>query len=207
LRRPVGLSLNLPSRWRHIDSDQEPQSAAASCSSGFVPFPGLARFREMPCGGSAQEFFGGGITHELGDLEAELGLAAMMASVVVAFCSGLYCSCSTRTSKIPAQLLLYAACNGMRCDADSISTPNIFSDRCRRTRSQLCPCASRKSTARKCSLHRSRDPTKRCRRPCSRDGRYGFCPILGAKHIPYPTGKRSARACRRWPSGPTPGIG
>jgi hypothetical protein len=95
----VGLPLNLPSRWRHIDSDQEPQSAAASGLSGFVPFPELARFRDMPCGGFAQEFCGGGITHELGDLEAELGLAAMMASIVHAFCSGLYCSCSTRTSK------------------------------------------------------------------------------------------------------------
>jgi hypothetical protein len=50
--------------------------------SGFVPFPELAHFREMPCGGFAQEFCGGGITHELGDLEAELGLAAMMASIV-----------------------------------------------------------------------------------------------------------------------------
>jgi hypothetical protein len=81
--------------------------------SGFVPFPELARFREMPRGGLPQEFRGGGITHELGDLETELGLAAMMASVVHAFCSGLYCSCSTRTSKIPAQLHLYAACHGM----------------------------------------------------------------------------------------------
>jgi hypothetical protein len=56
-----------------------------------------ARHPERP--GFAQEFCGGGITHELGDLEAELGLAAMMASIVHAFCSGLYCSCSTRTNK------------------------------------------------------------------------------------------------------------
>jgi hypothetical protein len=61
---------------------REPQSPAASGLSGFVPFPELAHFREMPCGGFAQEFCGGGITHELGDSEAELGLAKMMASIV-----------------------------------------------------------------------------------------------------------------------------
>jgi hypothetical protein len=43
------------------------------------------RFREMPCGGFAQESGGGWITHELGDFEAEFGLAAMILSVVHAF--------------------------------------------------------------------------------------------------------------------------
>src|ERR1700722_16524636 len=53
----------------------------------------------MPCGGFAQEFGGGGITHQLGDFETELGLAAMIASVVhaVGFRSILFCS--IRTSK------------------------------------------------------------------------------------------------------------
>jgi hypothetical protein len=99
-------------------SDQEPQSPAASGLSGFVPFPELAHLREMPCGGFAQEFCGGGITHELGDLEAELGLAAMMASIVHASCSGLYCSCLTRTSKIPAQLPSMPRATASGCDAD-----------------------------------------------------------------------------------------
>jgi hypothetical protein len=50
-----------------------------------VLLPAYGRFREMPCGLFAQESGGGWITHQLGDLEAELSLAAMILSVVHAF--------------------------------------------------------------------------------------------------------------------------
>ena len=47
--------------------------------------PAYGRLREMPCSGFAQEFGRGRITHQLGDFETELSLAAMIASVVHAF--------------------------------------------------------------------------------------------------------------------------
>jgi hypothetical protein len=72
-----------------------------------LPFSVWGRFREMPCGLFAQEFGGGWITHELSDFEAEIGLAAIILSVVHAFGSRLFLF--DPDEQTSAQLPLYAA--------------------------------------------------------------------------------------------------